>query len=120
MNTYTETEKEQALGEIESVVGRCEKVWPKFAEGTSQHSLLKNRIKALYIAKALISGEEKRDGYGKEELQQALAPIESIISKCEKARLKFEDGSTHYVRFSKMIEAMDIAKTFLEDEINKR
>ena len=115
MNTYTETEKEQALGVIESVV-----VWPKFAEGTSQHSLLKNRIKALYIAKALISGEEKRDGYGKEELQQALAPIESIISKCEKARLKFEDGSTHYVRFSKMIEAMDIAKTFLEDEINKR
>ena len=68
----------------------------------------------------MISGEEKRDGYGKEELQQALAPIESIISKCEKARLKFEDGSTHYVRFSKMIEAMDIAKTFLEDEINKR
>ena len=45
MNTYTETEKEQALGVIESVVGRCEKVWPKFAEGTSQHSLLKNRIK---------------------------------------------------------------------------
>ena len=113
MNTYTETEKERALGVIESAVGRCEKVWPKFAEGTSQHSLLKNRIKALYIAKALISGEEK-------ELQQALAPIESIISKCEKARLKFEDGSTHYVRFSKMIEAMDIAKAFLEDEINKR
>ena len=53
-------------------------------------------------------------------MQQALAPIESIISKCEKARLKFEDGSTHYVRFSKMIEAMDIAKAFLEDEINKR
>ena len=34
MNTYTETEKEQALGVIESAVGRCEKVWPKFAEGT--------------------------------------------------------------------------------------
>ena len=34
MNTYTETEKEQALGVIESVVGRCEKVWPKFADGT--------------------------------------------------------------------------------------
>ena len=120
MNTYTETEKEQALGVIESAVGRCEKVWPKFAEGTSQHSLLKNRIKALYIAKALISGKEKRDGYGKEELQQALTPIESIISKCEKARLKFEDGSSHYIRFSKMIDAMETAKAYIEYEINKR
>ena len=72
------------------------------------------------MAKALISGEEKRDGYGKEELQQALAPIESIISKCEKARLKFEDGSTHYVRFSRMIEAMDIAKAYIRDAINNR
>ena len=52
--------------------------------------------------------------------QQALAPIESIISKCEKARLKFEDGSSHYIRFSKMIEAMDIAKAYIRDAINNR
>jgi len=35
----------------------CEKIQPKFHEGTSQHTLLKNRIKALYISKALITDE---------------------------------------------------------------
>lgn len=53
MNTYTETEKEQALGVIESVVGRCEKVWPKFAEGTSQHSLLKKQNKSVIYRKGV-------------------------------------------------------------------
>ena len=84
MNTYTETEKEQALGVIESVVGRCEKVWPKFAEGTSQHSLLKNRIKALYIAKALISGEEKRDGYGKRNCSRRLPQLNLLSANAKR------------------------------------
>ena len=34
-----------------------EKFLPKFPEGTSQHSLLKNRIRALQTARELISGE---------------------------------------------------------------
>lgn len=31
----------------------------KFAEGTSQHSLVRNRIQALQIARKLISGERR-------------------------------------------------------------
>ena len=34
-----------------------EKFLPKFPEGTSQHSLLRNRIQALKTARDLISGE---------------------------------------------------------------
>ena len=120
MDMYSKEEKEQALEVIASAVGRCEKIWPKFEERASQHTLLKNRIKALYIAKALIAGEGRNEVYTKSELAQAIAPITSIIRKCEKAQGKFEEGSSHFIRFGRMIDAMEIAKAYVSFEREKR
>ena len=84
MNKYTREELDKALLLVSSTITNCEKMQPKFAEGTSQHTLLKNRIKALYISKALISKDDIRDKYTKDELIEELAPVSSIISKSEK------------------------------------
>lgn len=54
MEKYTEEELTQALRAVASVIHKCEKVQEKFPGGTSHHTLLKNRLKAMYIAKALI------------------------------------------------------------------
>lgn len=119
MYHYTREELEAALQLIMSTIRNCEKAQPKFAEGTSQHTLLKNRIKALYLSKALISGENASDQYSKDELNDALSPVNSVISKCKKAQEKFEAGSTHHTRFRKIIEAMEIAKTLIAEELAK-
>lgn len=58
--------------------------------------------------------------YTKEELIEALAPVTSIINKCEKAIQKFEKGTTNYTRFKKIIDAMYIAKSLITNEISKR
>lgn len=120
MCEYTREELEGTLKVVSSVIGRCEKEQPKFAEGTSQHSLLKNRIKALHISKALITGENTEGKYTKEELSDALSPVSSIISKCEKARLKFAEGTSHHTRFNNMIKAMYVSKALITDEISRR
>ena len=130
MEQYTRKELEEALQIVSSVISRCEKAQPKFAEGTSQHTLLKNRIKALYISKALIAEENAieenakdeytKDKYTKEELMDALRPVSSIISKCEKAQQKFAEGTSNHTRFKNMIEAMYISKALITDEISKR
>lgn len=57
MNTYTKEELEEALRAIDSTIKKCEKVQPKLKEGTSQHTLLVRRIKALRIASELITRE---------------------------------------------------------------
>ena len=62
---------------------------PRFPVGTSQHSLLKNRIRALQTARDLISGDGQTP---REELEFALPRIESIIHKTSKARDKYESG----------------------------
>ncbi len=120
MDKYTREELEEALKIVSSAISRCEKTQPKFVEGTSQHTLLKNRIKAMYISKSLITDENIMDKYTKEELVEALRPVSSIISKCEKAQLKFAEGTSHHTRFKNMIKAMYISKSLITDEISKR
>lgn len=120
MSEYTNTELEKAVHVVDSAISRCEKMQPKFEEGTSQHSLLKNRIKALYISKALIMGSEEIADYTNEELQKALPPVTSIISKTEKAQSKYEEGTITYRRFEPTIRAMYVAKDLLEKELERR
>jgi hypothetical protein len=120
MDKYTRGELEEALQIVSSVISRCERTQPKFVEGTSQNTLLKNRIKAMYISKSLITDENVMDKYTKEELIEVLRPVSSIISKCEKAQLKFTEGTSHHTRFKNMIKAMYISKSLITDEISNR
>ena len=55
MDNFTKEELEEALRAITSTINKCEKVQPKLKQGTSQHTLLIRRIKALQIASALIT-----------------------------------------------------------------
>lgn len=120
MHQYTREELLGALQLVSSTIDNCEKMQLKFAEGTSQHTLLKNRIKALYISRALLTNDKAINQYTKDELIEAIAPIVSIISKCEKGQGKFVQGTSHYTRFKKIIDAMYISKALLDAEINKR
>lgn len=120
MDSYTKEELAGALQIVSSTISRCEKTQLKFSEGTSQNTLLKNRIKSMYISKSLITDENDVDKYTKEELIEALRPVSSIISKCEKAQLKHAEGTSHHTRFKKLIKAMNISKTLITNEISKR
>ncbi len=120
MDKYTREELDEALRVVSSTISKCEKIQPKFAEGTSQHTLLKNRIKALYISKFLITDENIMGRYTKEELIEAIRPVSSIISKCEKAQMKFVEGTSHHTRLKNIIKAMYISKALIADEISKR
>ena len=55
MDKFTKEELEEALRAIASTISKCEKVQPKLKQGTSQHTLLIRRIKALHIASSLIT-----------------------------------------------------------------
>lgn len=120
MEKCSREELVEALHVVASIISKCEKMQLKFAEGTSQHTLLRNRIKAMYISLALITDENVEDKYTKKELIDALTPVTSIISKCEKAQLKSAEGTAYNSRLKNIIEAMYISKALISNEINKR
>ncbi len=113
MDTLTEADMQA----IASMIDRSEKMQGKFAQGSSQHTLQKNRIKALYIASSLITREQNGDGaaicYTKEELENARAPIASLLSKSEKAQTKLAEGTWQHTMLGGNIRALRIATPLL-------
>ena len=47
---------------VESIIHKCEAAQKKFSPGTSHHTLLKRRLKAMYLSRALILRELAGDG----------------------------------------------------------
>ncbi|MBA4688010.1 MAG: hypothetical protein H2184_12710 [Candidatus Galacturonibacter soehngenii] len=120
MENYSQEELDAAIQLISSIIINCEKMQTKFLEGTSQHSLLKNRIRALQIAKALIAKDSSIDLYTQLDIEKSLQPILSIIHKTKKAQMKYKDDTVQYKKMSPMISAMCISKAFIEAAIKKQ
>ncbi|MEN2256268.1 hypothetical protein AAIB48_00215 (plasmid) [Paraclostridium benzoelyticum] len=82
MSKYTDQQIEDTLKIIKSTIINCEKIQPKFKEGSPQLSLSRNRIKALSISQSLITNQN--NDYTQDELLKAVTQITSIISKSKK------------------------------------
>ena len=117
MDDFTRADMEEALRAIASMINRTEKAQEKFAQGTSQHTLQMNRLKALHIASSLIAkgltGNDVMECYTEEDLKNALAPITSLISKSEKARVKLAQGTWQHTMLSNNLKALHIALPML-------
>ena len=57
MDNFTKDDLEEAARVITSLLHKCEKVQEKLKQGTPQHTLTKNRIKAFQVALSLITRE---------------------------------------------------------------
>lgn len=119
MDRKASEELSAALRAIVSMTERSEKAKIKFSVGTSQHTLQVNRINALNIAFALVKNEAEGEKavYTKAELEKAVAPIESLLGKSQKARQKLKQGSWQYVMLSENIAALDIALPLIKKEL---
>ncbi|MDL2217285.1 hypothetical protein LJC27_01330 [Christensenellaceae bacterium OttesenSCG-928-M15] len=57
MEQYTKEDLKEALRAVASMINKCEKAQEKLTNAPSQQTLLKNRLKALRIASALLTRE---------------------------------------------------------------
>lgn len=121
MNELTIDKYIHSRNEIDKTRIKCEKILPKFQVGTSQHTLLINRIKALSVSQFLIEKELSQSSQtvhlSRNELEDALKPIESIIHKCKKAQSKYELSSNQYKRYIPLIDSMEVCKSLIEREL---
>lgn len=109
MDNIPQTDREAALQAIASMIDRSEKSQAKTVQGTSQHTLLQNRIKALRIAAALIENSNALNTFTTKDLQNAQAPIASLISKSEKAQTKLTPGTWQHAMLAQNLKALYIA-----------
>lgn len=116
MNQYTKNQVQDILKIIESSIVNCEKVRLKLKEETSSFSLNTNRIKALYISKALLKKEKNK--YTKEE--KVVIQITSIKNKSITGIGNAKEDSATHTRFSRLIIAMNIILDYLQNSIEEQ
>ena len=58
---FTREDSRESLNALASMISKTEKAQEKFSPGTSQHTLLRNRLNALRLAEALIKKEYDKD-----------------------------------------------------------
>lgn len=121
MDNTAKKDMEEALQAISSMISKTEKSKQKFTQGTSQHTLQKNRLKALNIASWLIlkeiSESNVMDCYTKADLEKAIAPIASLISKSEKAQKKLAEGIWQHTMLNNNLKALYIASQLLTEAL---
>ena len=106
---------QEALRPIASLISKSEKAQKKLTPGTWQHSMLRDNLKALHIASALMTnGIDNKYHWTPGELRGCLQSFASMISRAEKAQARFSLGTSHHTLQRNRLKALRIAETFIK------
>lgn len=115
----TREQHAETLATLETLIARCEKILPQFADGTSQHTLLVSRLSALRVGQALMTRSDEVQ-LSRKEIEVARAPLASILRKCERAVAKHAIGSATYTKLEKQMRVMKLVLARIEDIIAEK
>jgi len=117
VDDYADNEIQAALAPISSLISKSEKAQSKLAPGTWQHTRLQENLFALRVAMALLNGHDGGgDGTSCEDLHHALDALDSMISRVENARTKFEVGTSQHTLQRNRLNALRIARAAVQQE----
>jgi len=108
---YSAEELQEALVPIASLIGKSEKAQQKLAPGTWQHTMLRDNVRALRIASALLGEASTKDEeIAPDDLRDALRAISSMIDKTEGTQTKFSPGTSQHTLQRNRLKALRIAQ----------
>lgn len=102
---------------MRSMLEKSKNAQKKLMQGTSQYTLLKNRINALEIALSLMQKEISNNDikYSVLEIDKAIVPIKSLLSKSEKVKIKLKENTWQYKMLENNLDALYIAILLMEN-----
>ena len=121
MSSPTTDRLHEALRPIASLISKSEKAQQKLASGSWQHTMLRDNLKALHIATALMKTNTRdADSFTRDDLQESLRAVASMIGKAEKAQEHFSPGTSQHTLQQNRLNAMRIAEDLIKVKLDKR
>jgi hypothetical protein len=119
-NSITD-EFQEARRPIASLISKSEKAQQKLSPGTWQHTMLRDNLKALHIASALMNkGTKDTDDFTQDDLQEALRAFAAMMSRADKAQSKFSPGTSQHTLQRNRLKALRIAEALTRVELDNR
>ncbi|MCW5860856.1 MAG: hypothetical protein KIS63_21360, partial [Caldilineales bacterium] len=82
---------------------------------TWQHTMLRDNLNALHLASALMNQETgDTASFTRDDLQEALGALASMISKAEKAQAKFSPGTSQHTLQRNRLKALRMAEASIK------
>jgi len=120
MDNYTTDELQEVLRPIASLISKSEKALHKLPSGTWQHTMLRDNLRALHIASALINKQAgNTERVTQDDLHNALRAFDSMINKTEKAQTQFSPGTSQHTLQRNRLKALRIAEERIKMELDK-
>jgi hypothetical protein len=114
-------ELEEVLRPIASLISKSEKAQGKLTPGTWQHTMLRDNLKALRIASALMDKEAcDTESFAREDLQEALQALASMMVRSEKAQAGFLPGTSQHTLQKNRLKALRMASACISDALETR
>jgi hypothetical protein len=114
-------EAPRALGPITSLISKSAKAQRKLTPGTWQHTMLRENLKALRLAVALIKGGVRaKDDRARKDVRAALAALASMISRTRKARAGQSPGTPQHTLLTNRLKSLRLARTLVAARLGKR
>ncbi len=121
MGEYTRTEVQEALRPIGSLINKSEKAQQKLTPGTWQHTMLGDSLKALHIARALMTDESgAADSFTSDDLREALGTLASLIGRTADTKTKFAPGTSQHSLQANRLKALRIAEATVQAALAER
>ncbi len=118
---YSSGELRDARRPIASLISKSEKAQQKLTPGTWQHSMLRDNLKALRIASALMNDETYHaDDLARDDLHAALRAFASMVSRVEVTQAKSSPGTSQHTLLTNRLKALRIAESLVRVEIGRR
>lgn len=120
MDNHEAGESQEALRPIDSLIRKSEKAQQRLAPGTWQHTMLRDNLKALHIASALMDEDTPvRDGLTRDDLLDALRAFTAMTTRAEKAQAKFSPGTSQHTLQRNRLKALRTAAALIEAELDR-
>jgi len=112
--------KLESIKSFESTIRKSEKAWAQMTQKGSNTTLLKKRLKALYIGLAVLENvwNQKSNDYTQKELVEARNVIIGLLPSIENIYATSKVGSPQKTLLERRIKALELAVQAIHDHSN--
>lgn len=118
MIAHTTDELQDLMRPIASLISKSEKAQQRLKPGMWQHTMLRENLRALHLAFALMSSRtDGPDVPTREDFQAALRAFAEMTTRSEKAQAKLAPGTSQHTLQRNRLRAFRVAQALISAKL---